>query len=73
MSDQMLVQLTAGREVLRAEEAGELYLLDLPLLHLGMVELDMTRHLTDVLTNEHAVFTQLTPHPPEQTTDKHQL
>ena len=66
MSAQMLVQLTAGREVLRAEEAGELYLLDLPLLHLGMVELDMTRHLTHVLTNEHAVFTQLTPHPPEQ-------
>ena len=62
----MLVQVTAGWKVLAAEEAGELNLLDLSLLHLGMVKLNMTRHLTHLLTDEHAVFTQLTPHPPEQ-------
>ena len=73
VSQQVLVQVTAGRELLRAQEAGELYLLDLPLLHLGMVELDMTGHLTHVLTNEHAVFTQLAPHPPEQTNMKTEI
>ena len=62
----MLVQVSAVLEVLAAEEAGELYILDLPLLHPSMVELNMTRHLTHILTDEHAVFTQLTPHPPEQ-------
>ena len=66
MSQKVLVQLPAGRELFAAQETGELYLLDLPLLHLGMVKLDMTGHLTHILTNEHAVFTQLTPHPPEQ-------
>ena len=58
--------MTAVFEVLAAEEAGELYILDLSLLHLSMVELNMTCHLTHILTDEHAVFTQLTPHPPEQ-------
>ena len=66
VSQQMLVQLPACRKVLRAEETGELNLLDLPLLHLGVVKLDMASDLTHVLTNEHAVLTQLTPHPPEQ-------
>ena len=65
VSQQMLVQLPTCREVLRAEETGELNLLDLPLLHLGMVKLDMAGDLTHVLTNEHAVFTQLAPHPPD--------
>ena len=66
MGQQVLVQLTAGREVLRAQETGELDLLDLPLLHIGMVKLDVIGDLTHILTNEHAVLTQLTSHPPEQ-------
>ena len=66
VSQKMLVQLTAGRELFAAEEAGELNLLDLPLLHIGVVELDVIGHLTHVLTNEHAVLTQLTSHSPEQ-------
>ena len=67
MSEKMLVQLPAGRELFAAEETGELYLLDLPLLHLGMVELGVIGHLTHILANEHAVLAQLTSHPPEQT------
>ena len=66
MGQKMLVQLTTCREVFAAEEAGELNLLDLPLLHIGVVELDVIGHLTHVLTNEHAVLTQLTSHPPEK-------
>ena len=49
-----------------AQETGELDLLDLPLLHIGMVKLDVIGDLTHILTNEHAVLTQLTSHPPEQ-------
>ena len=67
ISQQMLVQVTAGWKELAAKEAGELYLLDLPLLHLGMVELGVIGHLTHILANEHAVLAQLTSHPPEQT------
>ena len=66
ISQQMLVQVTAGWKELAAEEAGELYLLDLPLLHIGMVKLDVIGDLTHILTDEHAVLTQLTSHPPEQ-------
>ena len=67
MGEKMLVQLPAGRELFTAQETGELYLLDLPLLHLGMVELGVIGHLTHILANEHAVLAQLTSHPPEQT------
>ena len=66
MREEVLVQLTTGGEVLTAEETGELDLLDLSLLHLAVVQLDMTRHLSHLLTDEHAVLTQLAPHPPEQ-------
>ena len=66
MSQKMLVQLPTSRKVFAAEETGELNLLDLPLLHIGVVELDVVGHLTNVLTNEHAVLTQLTSHPPGQ-------
>ena len=66
MREEVLVQLTTGGEVLTAEETGELDLLDLSLLHLAVVQLDMTGHLSHLLTDEHAVLTQLAPHPPGQ-------
>ena len=66
MSEEMLVQLTACREMFAAQETGELDLLDLPLLHIGMVKLDVIGDLTHILTDEHAVLTQLTSHSPEQ-------
>ena len=66
MREEVLVQLTTGGEVLTAEETGELDLLDHSLLHLAVVQLDMTGHLSHLLTDEHAVLTQLAPHPPGQ-------
>ena len=66
MREEVLVQLTTGGEVLTAEETGELDLLDLSLLHLAVVQLDMTGHLSHLLTDEDAVLTQLAPHPPGQ-------